>query len=341
MELKFDLKTLKLGNKKRKLAAAIIGSTATGKTALSISAAKKLFALNNKRVEIISVDSRQIYRYMDIGTEKVSAEIRREIPHHLIDIADPDEYFSVSDFVDRAVSAAERIYARGALPLFVGGTPYYYNALFNAAINKSLPCDPEVRKKYESYENLAELHAKLSEVDPVTAKRLHPNDIRRVSRALEIYEITGKAPSELYKQDDKLDFGFDVFYIGLRCERAELFSRIEKRLRIEFESGFIKEVAWLIEHGFDERFTPMQGLGYKELAKYYRGEISLDEAFSEALKRTKAFCRRQETWFKNFTPAIWFDVDAYDPELLAENAAKSALIHFEKSQEELMINVQG
>ena len=340
MELKFDLKTLNLDNKTRRPVAAIIGSTATGKTAVSINAAKKLFALNNKRVEIISVDSRQVYRYMDIGTEKVSAEIRREVPHHLIDIADPDEYFSVSDFVNNAVNAANRICGRGALPLFVGGTPYYYNALFHAAINKSLPRDPEVRKKYESFENLEELHAKLSEVDPVSAKRLHVNDKQRVTRALEIYELTGTPPSELYKQDDKLDLGFDIFYIGLRCDRAELFNRIEKRLRAEFESGFIEEVKWLIEHGYDEKFTPMQGLGYKELIKYYRGEIKLDEAFAEALKRTKAFCRRQETWFKNFTPAMWFDINAYESEQLAENVAKTALIHLEKNIEELMINVK-
>lgn len=327
--MNLDLKFESLNFKNRKRVAAIIGSTAVGKTTASLNAAKKLNSLGVK-IEIISVDSRQIYRYMNIGTEKVSAEIRGEIPHHLIDIADPDEFFSVSDFVNKAIAAVNRIYARGAVPLFVGGTPYYFNALFNASINKSLPHDPDIRRKYENYEksgNSGELHAKLNEIDPVTAQRIHPNDIRRVSRALEIWEITGIAPSELYKRDDKLDFGLDVFYIGLTCDRAELFNRIEKRLRDEFNSGFPAEVAWLIEHGFNENLSVMQGLGYKELAKYYKNEINIDEAFNETLRRTKAFCRRQNTWFKNFQPTVWFDVTAYSPEQLTENIVKTILIN--------------
>lgn len=327
--------------KRRKPVVALIGATAVGKTAVSISVVEKLKADLKADIEIISVDSRQIYRYMNVGTEKVPYELRREIPHHLIDIADPDEFFSVSDFVNRAVDAAERIFSRGGVPLFVGGTPYYYNALFNASINKSLPHDPEVRKRYEQINDAAILHAKLAEVDPVTAQRLHPNDMRRVSRALEIWDITGMPPSELYNRDDKLNFGFDVFYIGLTCERSELFQRIEKRLKQEFNSGFIDEVAWLIEHGFDERFSPMNGLGYGELVKYHRHELSLEEAFNNALARTKAFCRRQNTWFKKFEPVIWFDVMAYSHEQLVENVVKTALIHMNKTTDELMDFEQG
>ena len=284
---------------------ALIGPTAVGKTALSLEVAKKLEA------EIISVDSRQVYRYMDVGTEKVSPAERREVPHHMIDIADPDEPFSVSDFVDKAVAAARRITDRGRVPLFVGGTPFYYNALFHSCMNVSLPHNQEVREKWEAFadsDGAEALHSRLSSIDPATASRLHPNDVRRVSRALELWELTGTPPSQLYSCGEKLNFGFDVLYIGLNRSREELFKRIDKRLSKEFASGFPEEVAWLIEHGFDERFPPMRGFGYRELAAHYRGSLTMDEALETAAYRTHAFCRRQMTWFGKFSPAIWYDI---------------------------------
>ena len=284
---------------------ALIGATAVGKTALSISIAEKINA------EIISVDSRQVYRYMDVGTDKVSPALRHEIPHHMIDIADPDEKFTVSDFAERASSAVSRIYSRKKIPLFVGGTPFYYNALFHASLNEDLPSDENVREKYETLANSqgAELlHMRLAEVDPETAKKLHQNDIQRVTRALEIWDLTGKAPSQIYSEGSKRDYGYDVLYIGLSRSREELFSRIEIRLEQEFTSGFPQEVEWLMDHGFDDRYVPLKGLGYHELIEYYRGKISLSEALERSISRTKAFCRRQQTWFKKFEPAIWFDM---------------------------------
>ena len=195
---------------------ALIGATAVGKTALSLSVAEKLNA------EIISVDSRQVYRYMDVGTDKVSVSLRREIPHHMIDIADPDEKFTVSDFAENASKAASRILARKRIPLFVGGTPFYYNALFHASLNEDLPSDSDVRGKYEALANSqgAELlHMRLAEVDPLTAEKLHKNDIQRVTRALEIWDLTGKAPSQVYSEGAKRDYGFDILYIGLSRSR--------------------------------------------------------------------------------------------------------------------------
>lgn len=289
----------------RQPVAAIIGATAVGKTALSISIAEKLNA------EIISVDSRQVYRYMDVGTDKVSAALRREIPHHLIDIADPDERFTVSDFAEKASQAASRILARKKIPLFVGGTPFYYNALFHASLNTDLPSDSDVRGKYEALANSqgAELlHMRLAEVDPDTAERLHKNDVQRVTRALEIYDLTGKAPSKIYSEGEKRDYGFDVLYIGLSRTREELFERIEIRLEQEYSSEFPDEVAWLLSHGYDDRFNPLRGLGYKELIDYHKGRTTLDEALENSISRTKAFCRRQQTWFKKFAPALWFDM---------------------------------
>lgn len=289
----------------RQPAVAFIGATAVGKTALSLSAAEKLNA------EIISVDSRQVYRYMDAGTDKVSASLRREIPHHMIDIADPDEKFTVSDFADKASQAARRILSRNRIPLFVGGTPFYYNALFHASLNTDLPSDSDVRGKYEALANSqgAELlHMRLAEVDPDTAQRLHKNDIQRVTRALEIFELTGKAPSQIYSGGEKRDYGFDILYIGLSRPREELFRRIEIRLEQEYSSDFPAEVEWLMKHGFDDRYNPLKGLGYKELIDYHRGKITLDNALEISISRTKAFCRRQQTWFKKFSPAVWFDM---------------------------------
>lgn len=284
---------------------ALIGATAVGKTALSISIAEKL------RAEIISVDSRQVYRYMDIGTDKISLSLRREIPHHMIDIADPDEKFTVSDFAEKTSQAVSRIYLRGKIPLFVGGTPFYYNALFHASLNTELPSDENVREKYETLANSqgAELlHMRLAEIDPASAERLHKNDVKRVTRALEIFDLTGKAPSEIFEHGEKRDYGFDVLYIGLSRSREELFSRISIRLEQEFSSGFVEEVEWLMKNGFDERFNPLKGLGYREILEYLRGKITLDDALEASIARTKAFCRRQQTWFKKFSPAVWFDM---------------------------------
>ena len=290
---------------KRQPVVALIGATAVGKTALSISIAEKL------RAEIISIDSRQVYRYMDIGTDKISLSFRREIPHHMIDIADPDEKFTVSYFEKKAPQTARKILGRGKIPLFVGGTPFYYNALFHASLNSDLPSDDNIREKYENLANSqgAELlHMRLAEVDPESAERLHKNDIKRVTRALEIFDLTGKAASEVFKDGEKKDFGFDVLYIGLSRPREELFSRITIRLEEEFSSGFPEEAEWLMKNGFDERFNPLQGLGYRELISYHRGKITFNEALEQSISRTKAFCRRQQTWFKKFEPAVWFEV---------------------------------
>ena len=305
---------------------ALIGPTAVGKTALSLQVAENL------KAEIISVDSRQVYRYMDIGTEKVSLVERKRIPHHMIDVADPDEPFSVSDFIEKAVSAARRILARGRVPLFVGGTPFYYNALFHESMNAILPHDAEVRRRWEdeaARDGTPALHARLAELDPVTAERLHPNDVRRVSRALEIWELTGTAPSRLFEEGKKLNFGFDVLYIGLTRPRAELFARIDKRLEEEFSSGFPEEVAWLMEHGFDERFPPMRGLGYRELTAWRRRELTLDGALEGAAGRTHAFCRRQQTWFRKFHPAVWYDSSEMSPSRLCDEVTEASLRHLE------------
>jgi tRNA dimethylallyltransferase len=275
-----------------------------GKTALSLDLAHRLGA------EVVSVDSRQVYRYMDVGTDKVSPEVRREIPHHGIDVADPDETFTVVAFMNLAEAAARRILSRGRVPLFVGGTPFYYDALFRGALNAGLPGDLETRRRFERVaetDGAAVLHRMLASVDRATAARLHPNDVRRVARALEICELTGRPPSEIYGEGERPRSAMDVLYIGLNRPRADLFENIATRVRQQFASGYPEEVVWLIERGFDERFPSMQGFGYRELAAWYRGTMTMEEALEGDIRRTKAFCRRQMTWFGKFSPAVWYD----------------------------------
>jgi len=283
--------------------------------------------------EVVSVDSRQVYRYMDVGTDKISLPERRSVLHHLIDIADPDETFSVALFVKLAQDAADRIRARGRTPLFVGGTPFYYNALFNASMTIDLPKDKKTRARFEKLaetEGAEALHRILEEADPETAARLHPNDVRRVSRALEINALTGTPPSRLYSFREKARSNMDVLYIGLNRRRAELYENIALRVRKQFSSGYPEEVEWLLRNGFDERFPSMQGFGYKELAAWRRGTMTLEEALEGDIRRTKAFCRRQMTWFSKFSPALWHDVSEFSASGLLAAVLEPAKVHLKR-----------
>jgi tRNA dimethylallyltransferase len=287
---------------------AIVGATATGKTALSLEIAEELNA------EIISVDSRQVYRYMDVGTDKTSLNTRLKTIHHLIDVADPDENFTVTRFVELCKDCVTRILSRGKTPLFVGGTAFYYKALFSPTITNGLPHDSSIRSSFELYakeEGNQALHLKLNEIDPITAKKLHYNDVRRVSRMLEIYEITGKAPSIIFAENDKMTTPWDVLYIGIDKPRTEIYKKIAERVEWQFNNGYPEEVEWLLKNGYDEKFPSMQGFGYRELVEYFKGNMSFNEALEGDIKSTKAFCRRQMTWFTKFSPIIWYDSEAF------------------------------
>jgi len=309
--------------------AAIIGPTAVGKTGLSLELASYLDA------EIISVDSRQVYRYLDIGTDKVSPETRKSILHHLIDVADPDERFTVMDFVSQAQSAVDRIRSRGKNPLFVGGTPFYYKVLFEGVISQNLPSDPEIRLalENEAREKGREfLHGKLENVDRTTAAKLHTNDLRRVIRALEVYDITGKPISWWYCQkNDNLGTGYDFLYLGLISPRSELYERISARVREQFASGYVEEVKWLLDHGFGKENPSMQGFGYKEIIRYLEGDITLEEAIEGDIKATKAFSRRQMTWFKHFSPSLWYDTSVLGREVIRRKMLSAICEHCEGS----------
>jgi len=306
----------------------IIGPTTVGKTNLSLALAKQLDA------EIISVDSRQVYRYLDIGTDKASHEERRDVIHHLIDVADPDEIFTVMDFIERAKAAAERIVRRGKKVLFVGGTPFYYKSLFDGTIRPDLPTDPSVRSLIE--ERLHEigkdlLFDELRKIDPVTASRLHPNDSRRVVRSLEIYELTGRIASWWYEKENQPSSFFNNFYIGLERPRPQLYEKISERVREQFHKGYVEEVKWLLDNSFSEHDPALQGFGYREIIEYLKGNISLEDAILSDIRATKAFSRRQMTWFRKFSPIMWYDTSVVHPGDLNSQVISMCKAHYEEA----------
>lgn len=297
----------------------VVGPTAAGKSALSLQLCRM-----ERAFEVVSVDSRQIYRYMDVGTDKPSWEDRREIPHHLVDVKDPDEGYSVAEFREDARRAVARIIKRGRIPLLVGGTPFYFDALFHKGLFDGPPGDEELRRTLQEEARAvggAALHRRLLEVDPVAASRIHPNDLRRIIRALEVYELTGKPISELWSSSNKPDLP-SPFYLMVNRRREDLYARIEKRARKQFEAGLLDEVKWLLDRGFGRTSPPMGGLVYGEALEVLEGKLSLEEGIARAASRTKAFSRRQMTWFKRFPIGIEVDLTGCDERGLADAAAE-------------------
>ncbi|SMG08397.1 tRNA (adenosine(37)-N6)-dimethylallyltransferase MiaA [Dethiosulfovibrio salsuginis] len=281
---------------------AVIGPTAVGKTALSVELAKKLDG------EVISVDSRQVYRYMDVGTDKIDRETRKDVLHHLIDVVDPDEIFSVADFIEMADKAVDRIISRGKVPVFAGGTPFYYRALFDRSLTVNVPSNREIRQELDSMDPFDRFDY-LAEVDPETARRLSPNDSVRVIRALEVYRVSGKPISSFRKKSasDKKE-RYSPLYIGLLRPREDLCLSIEKRVRQQFYGGYPEEVQWLLDKGFSPELPSMKGFGYRELVLYCQGKMSLEEGIESDIIATRQFAKRQMTWFKKFFPVNWYDL---------------------------------
>lgn len=290
-------------DQKRQPLLVLIGPTAVGKTALSLTLAKEWNA------EIISGDSMQVYRGMDIGTAKLPLAEREGIPHHLIDICDPEEPYSAADFQAGARATIKEIAARGKLPFIVGGTGLYIESLcydYQFADNGS---DEAFRAEQEAYatEHGAEaLHAKLAEVDPEAANRLHPNDLRRVIRALEVYHLTGQTFSE-QQAGQKKESPYELCIIGLSMDRAVLYRRIEARIDEMLDQGLEEEVKRLLERELPPHAVPMQALGYKELADYLRGHCSYDAAVERLKRDTRRFAKRQLSWFRHMKDIHWFD----------------------------------
>ncbi|MCD8391798.1 MAG: tRNA (adenosine(37)-N6)-dimethylallyltransferase MiaA [Cloacibacillus porcorum] len=304
---------------------AIIGPTAVGKTEFSLFLAAKLNA------EVISVDSRQVYRYLDVGTDKVSREIRREVIHHLIDVVDPDQVYSAADFAEDAEDAVNRILARGRVPLLIGGTPFYYRAL-TGMLSEDLPKDENIRSQLEEEikgRGLPALHQELLEIDPEAGAKIHQNDPVRTMRALEIFRITGKNASWWYRRQNKMESPYEILYIGLTRLRANLYRNIERRVKEQFASGYPEEVKWLLDNGYSPSLPALQGFGYRELVRYIGGECTFLEAIEGDIRSTKAFSRRQMTWFKHFEPALWYDFDEVPKEEALRDVVPRCLAHLE------------
>jgi tRNA dimethylallyltransferase len=282
---------------------AILGPTAVGKTTLSLKLAKRLDG------EIISMDSRLLYRGMDIGTDKPNQEERSQIPHHLIDIASPDEDWSLAKFRSAALQAITAIHNRERLPLLVGGTGQYMRAILEGWIPPPKPADMTYREelaKYARDHGATELHMKLMEVDPDSAERIHANNVRRVIRALEIYRITGEPPSKVRRKEPP---PFRSLRIGLQLPREQLYARIDARIDEMLQAGLLSEVQELLEAGYGPELPSMSAIGYKQMAEVLTGTMSLDEAIREMRKLTRQFVRRQANWFKPGDPKIhWFDM---------------------------------
>lgn len=287
----------------------IMGPTASGKTNLSIELAKDLNG------EIVSADSMQIYKYMDVGTAKPDKEEKQGIRHCLIDEVTPDEEFSVARFKQLAIEYIDDILNRGKVPIVCGGTGLYIDSLINNIEFGDTICDWELREnlKREALEKGNEyLHNKLKEIDPEAAKKIHMNNVKRVIRAIEVYTFTQK-PISLHQEESRKNpskYSFTIF--GLMRDREKLYDRINQRVDLMMEKGLVQEVKKLIEMGYDKSTIAMQGIGYKEILSYLRGEITLDEAVYVLKRDTRHYAKRQLTWFNRMKDVTWVNVDQFD-----------------------------
>ncbi len=281
----------------------IAGATASGKTAFAMELAERF------PVEIVSADSRQVYRRLDIGTAKASAEERRRVPHHLLDVVDPDEEFSVADFVRLARKAVIDITVRGRLPLVVGGTGLYLRAL-TGGLAKVPAADPELRRellRLEANEGEGTLHRRLQQVDPAAAARLHPRDRMRIVRALEVQALTGEPLSELQARHAFTERPCRILSLGMEMPREELYRRIDRRVEEMFAAGLLAEVRALLAAGYSPELKSLQTIGYRESLRHLQGEIDLIECMALVQRHTRRYAKRQSTWFRRDKDIIWVD----------------------------------
>jgi tRNA dimethylallyltransferase len=282
---------------------AIIGPTAVGKSELALRLA------GSYSLEIISADSRQVYRYMDIGTSKPSPAERTAVPHHVVDVVDPDEDFSLAMYHRLAIEALEAIQQGEHFAFLVGGSGLYVWSLVDGWQIPSVPPDHKLRRELEAraqQESSQTLYRELEKIDPAAAAKISPRNIRRIVRALEIYHTTGRRPSELQRKEAP---GFSTLVIGLTCERSELYRKIDLRVDNMIKKGLIEEVEHLLEEGYSPSLPSMSGIGYKQIGQFVRGEMTLPEAIDKMKYETHRLARHQYAWFRLSDSRIhWFDV---------------------------------
>ena len=286
---------------------ALVGPTAVGKTALSLAVAAAL------DTEIISVDSRQVYRGMDIGTAKATAAERAAVPHHLLDVVAPDEAYSVALYQRQARTVIARLHANGKLPLLVGGTGLYFRAVCDGLVLPPVPPQPELRAEWEARVaagDLASLGAELRRLDPVGAARLDLANPRRVIRALEVTRVSGRPFSAWQRRQPP---PFRTVWLGLARPRAELYARINARASEQIAAGLVEEVRGLVQQGYDYDLPAMQSLGYREIGQYLQGQLTLDEAIASQQQATRRYARRQLTWFRRDERIHWLPAATTGP----------------------------
>lgn len=303
--------------KKRILA--VVGPTASGKSALAIELAKRLGG------EIICCDSMQIYKEMNIGTAKPDEDELVSAPHHLFDFADPRQSFSCADYIPLAESVADGIIARGKLPVFCGGTGLYLDRFLSGADFEATDIDEDFRRRMNEF--AAEhgndaLHERLREVDPDSADQIHKNNVKRVIRALEIYETSGKRKSDIDRESKSFEGKYDALQIGLKYENRELlYERINLRVDKMMSAGLLEETKRLLDAGvFEKNATAAQAIGYKELLSYFKGEKSLDEAVEDLKRATRRYAKRQMTWFSAHGNVRWIVADGKSLTEIVEEA---------------------
>ncbi|MDO9492019.1 tRNA (adenosine(37)-N6)-dimethylallyltransferase MiaA [Acetobacterium sp.] len=309
----------------------VVGPTASGKTALGVALAKKLDG------EIISADSMQIYKYMNIGTAKVTLEEMQGVPHHLVDCVSPDEEFSVAKYKTAALAAIEMILSKGKLPIIIGGTGLYINSLSlpwdfqkkdsDEIIRWRLTAEAEVMGKEALYE-------RLKSVDPATAEIVHPNNLNRIIRALEIYELTGKPKSYFDEETKKQDVPYDYIILGLNWDRETLYQRINRRVDLMIAEGLVDETKMLIERGYDWNLTALKAIGYKELRPYLEGASALAEAVTILKRDSRHYAKRQMTWFRKDKRIQWLEMnETRDLETLVDECLNQILPQFQPINE--------
>lgn len=279
----------------------ICGPTASGKTALSIELAKKING------EIISSDSMQIYKYMDIGTAKPSKDEMQGIPHHLIDFVEPNQRYSVAEFKKDAENAIEEILSKGKTPIVVGGTGLYVDSLIYGIEYQEIELDEKYRQELEQRaeeEGLEKLYEEAQKIDPQAMEKISRNDKKRILRVLEIYKTTGKNKTEQEIESRKNGVKYDYKVFAINWDREALYERINKRVDIMIEQGLIEEVENLLQK-YDEFPTAMQGLGYKEVVEYLQGITTREEMIEKLKMETRRYAKRQITWFKKNKQTIW------------------------------------
>jgi len=302
---------------------AVVGPTAVGKSAV----AAECVRLCDNAFELVSCDSMQVYRGMDIGTAKPTADEQRETPVHLIDVVDPDQEFTLVDYKKCADRAFQEIRSRGKMPLLVGGTGLYMRSVTTVLDIPAAPPNQELRDKWSAF---AETHGQqalydeLRSCDAETADRVHPNDRKRIIRALEVFQLTNVPMSEWHRRNREIHMEIPCLIVGLRQERQALVAKINERVESMMEMGFLGEVRGLLDRGYGPDLKSMQGLGYKQLCRALDGSLIIDAAVEEIKQQTRSYARRQMIWFRGDSRTQWVDVDGKNPHEIAMTITKLA-----------------